>query len=61
VCITIRTDGMNTGELKSVTGCRGMLVKFWTVIEFNIQTHSDPVIRLRSDNPRMKERFYSIV
>jgi len=31
VFITIRTDGINTAELKRVTGCRRILVRFWTV------------------------------
>jgi len=31
VFITIRTDEMSTEELKRVTDCRGLLVKFCTV------------------------------
>jgi len=42
---------MNTPELKRATGCRGILVKFRTLlIGFKIRTHSYAVIRLKVDN-----------
>jgi len=58
VFITISTDGMNTAELKRVTGCRGMLFKFCTVLS-GVTFKPIPTRWFDLDliTRRMKERF----